>query len=174
MIGQACRVRTSRHSEYLSTASCSFPALKAVLPSSFNLSMSFIRLLSFMAGSWPGSKRRADVRCCSAWGNRPPRKRTRPRSVSASGELGFNRRVSLVKRRLNEFGSFVIFFLGAYFAEILAASQLPFDNSSSILQYLHSGGTSPPSPSIACKHLSNANLASPQCFFCLACSNVLT
>lgn len=88
---------TSKHSVYLSNASFRRPALNAMLPSSFSFSTSFIRFRSFMAGSWPGSNRSADVRCCSAFGNRPPRKRMRPRSVSASGELGFNRRASLAK-----------------------------------------------------------------------------
>ena len=60
-----------------------------------------------------------------------------------------------------------------YLAVMAAASKFLLAMSNSALQILHCKGMSPPSLSIACKHLSKANLAMPHSFFDFAVSKLL-
>lgn len=149
-------------------ASLRTPDLNDLLPSSLSLSTSLTRFRNCIAGSCPGSSLRADWTCWRAWGSFPVRNNTRPRVVNTSGELGANRSASLWVVVLElEWGQQVGRWW-AHFALAFAPSQLPLASSSSILHIRHSMGISPPSPSIPCKHLSKANLASVHSFFFMA------
>ena len=160
--------RTSRASVYDVKASCSFPTLNAWLPSSFNRSTSFTRLRRRCAGSWPGSYRSADCASCSAWGSRPQRKSTSPRSVSKSGEFDCSRSASLSsqtsivtinnpsrssknKQKQKK--------VTTYLTALFAPSQFARASSISIRQTCHSTGISLPSASTPRKHRSSTTHA---------------